>query len=122
MIGSLNPDSNPKFAQIYIHDTEFEIENRFKIFNNLNKDILLQLQNMVHELNPYVKSFKYALQLSKESTVPELRMIIRAEKQSDLRRYNVPTSSEIAVIIPGNNNTNVLPRDIVIQKSGGGLK
>ena len=49
-------------------------------------------------------------------------MIMRGEKNSDVGRYNIPTSSEIAIIMPGNNNENVLPRDIVLHKSGGEIK
>ena len=58
-IGSLTPslNSTPKFAQLYIYDTDHEIDNRLLNFSGLDKTILLQLQKEMHEVNPYVKMF-----------------------------------------------------------------
>ena len=58
-IGSLLPENEhfPAFAQLYIYDTEHENENRQSIMQDLNNDILLNLQNMLDECNPYIRSF-----------------------------------------------------------------
>ena len=54
----------PQFAQIYIYDTEHEIENRLKVLNDLNtesgRNMLEILQNSMKENNPHVKKFKFA--------------------------------------------------------------
>ena len=123
-IGSLEPTAgqNPKFEQIHIHDTDYELENRLKNMQNLSQQTLSKLQNMFHSCNPFIESFKMAYSLMQETHMTDVRMIMRAEKNSDLQRYNIPTSSEIAIIMPGNNNENVLPRDIVLHKSGGEIK
>ena len=39
-----------------------------------------------------------------------------------MRRYNVITASEIAIIMPGDKNANTLAKDVVLHKSVGGIK
>ena len=62
LIGSLLPINNnpPKFAQLYIYDTENEIQNRIATFsnnndqNNLNEIIIQKLIIMLDEINKLV--------------------------------------------------------------------
>ena len=67
LIGSLTPGSgSPKFAQLYFVDTSHELENRLSHMNNLKTDILEALQKCLHEVNPYVKHLKTALEVAKK--------------------------------------------------------
>jgi len=61
-IGSLLPEDGqqPKFAQLYIYDTEYENNNRHNFMKDMNNDILQHLQNMLDECNPYIKNFRQA--------------------------------------------------------------
>lgn len=56
-IGHLHPDPNnrPRFAQLYIHDTDNEAANRMHWNSSLREDVLLRLQDLLHQVNPYVK-------------------------------------------------------------------
>ncbi|CAG8781603.1 2586_t:CDS:2, partial [Rhizophagus irregularis] len=58
-IGSLSPNSEtqPQFAQIYIYDTDHEIQNKLNIMPGLDPMILGELQQMLHDINPYVNQF-----------------------------------------------------------------
>ena len=60
-VGPLLPDygdTNPKFAQIYIHDTENEVVNRAQHHGGaLDLDVLGQLQGLIHEVNPFAQVF-----------------------------------------------------------------
>lgn len=98
-IGSLEVDKYPKFAQIYIYDTENELNNRLNIFKDLNPDILKRLQLMMHDCSPYIRHYKQ-FALSCES-VPEYKLIIKCDSSIDRRTHNKPTASEVAVIMPG---------------------
>ena len=53
------------FAQIYIHDgiPEAELENRQYYLGQACLPELLALQNILHEVNPYVSHFKHATDL-----------------------------------------------------------
>ena len=72
LIGSLAPRDGkpPAFAQIYIHDgtPENELENRqLHLGQACHSEQLLALQMMLHEVNPYVKYFKHAMNLMRTS-------------------------------------------------------
>ena len=59
-IGSLLPNEGqaPKFAQLYIYDTENEARNRLNIMQDLDATILQNLQNMLDAVNPYIQVFR----------------------------------------------------------------
>ncbi|RGB32558.1 hypothetical protein C1646_626032, partial [Rhizophagus diaphanus] len=68
-IGSLLPNSEtqPQFAQIYIYDTDHEIQNRLNIMPRLDPIILGELQQMLHDINSYVNQFRQAGNLLKHN-------------------------------------------------------
>ncbi|GBM05592.1 hypothetical protein AVEN_94850-1 [Araneus ventricosus] len=64
-IGSLQPLRNeePKFLQIYfVGDKDKQIENRCRNISNTRPSIVSQIQDMLHQHNSYVQSFKYAME------------------------------------------------------------
>ncbi|XP_065315204.1 uncharacterized protein LOC135924084 [Gordionus sp. m RMFG-2023] len=58
-IGSLLPTlgETPKFAQLYIHDSINEIENRHNQVPFLDRCLLMELQDIVHTYNPFASQF-----------------------------------------------------------------
>ncbi|CEP09460.1 hypothetical protein [Parasitella parasitica] len=96
-------DSRPKFAQIYIFDSDNELRNRMNVAGNpdVNSATMLSLQTMMHEVNPFVTLFKTMEELSVEQPggITDIRMIFRAEGTPDARRYNNPSVPEIGVLI-----------------------
>jgi hypothetical protein len=81
-IGSVVPEdkSTPKFAQIYIYDTENELKNRLKIFNNqLNESIMIKLQQMIHNVNPFVQNFKFAFNFLTNNTCKDVTLVLRTD-------------------------------------------
>ena len=50
------PGKVPSFSQIYIYDQENELDNRLRVFNHLDRDLLSELQDMIKEVNPYAQS------------------------------------------------------------------
>ncbi|XP_063418456.1 uncharacterized protein LOC134701259 [Mytilus trossulus] len=113
-IGQLFPEPGkaPKFAQIYIYDTDNELANRLLWNSDLDEDILTDLQTVMHECNPFVHTFKHAADVMK--TNENFQLILTSDTTKDSRRYNLPTSSEISVILPGTNTTEPSKRDIVL--------
>jgi hypothetical protein len=61
-IGSLCPaeGQRPQFAQLYIHDTKCEHQNRHAIIPSLDPTTLDRLLTMMYNINPYVEVFKMA--------------------------------------------------------------
>ena len=119
-IGHLFPDfgQKPKFSQIYIFDSNNELANRLAWNAGLDKQILLDLQNMLHQCNPYVACFKHAADVFSRSKESEnLKLVLKQDTNKDLRRYNLPTASEIAVIIPNCSSDLPTNRDIVLSNT-----
>ena len=126
-IGQLTPreGESPSFAQIYIHDStaEGELENRQRHLGEACLPELRGLQDMLHEVNPYVSYLRQGIDMMREQGASDVRMTIRADSGPDHRRYNAPTAPEIAVIMPGDGySEGVATRDIVLHARTGGLQ
>ena len=124
LLGPIGPPAvgqTPKFAQLYFHDADHETENRLShVRTKLKPEILRPLQEMLHDINPYVQSFKSALDiLTREADV---RIVLVAKKSPDSTNpgcYNLPSGSEVAVLMPGDQ---VGELDVVLHHKEGGLK
>ncbi|KAF1894531.1 hypothetical protein Lal_00039617 [Lupinus albus] len=103
-IGSMLPlPGLPKFAQLYIYDTEHEIQNRMEgIRNNkVDPEVVVQLSKMLDENNVHAKSFRMASERLKDGVVQNLKLKLIAERNSDGRINNLPTVSEVAALVVG---------------------
>ncbi|OIT01076.1 hypothetical protein A4A49_59966, partial [Nicotiana attenuata] len=108
-IGSLLPPegSSPKFAQLYIYDTENEVENRInaisrsEINNELHAEIVNDLKQMLDDNNVLAKSFRMVRDQFQEDRTSNVRLRLIGKRGSDGRRYNLPTVSEVAALIVG---------------------
>lgn len=121
-LGSLLPPAgnNPKFAQIFFHDSTTELTDRLSLSDSLNADVIKDFQDCLHTSNSYVQSFKSAVEVCAQDK--DLRIILHAKKvppkQGHTRTYNLPTSCEVAALLPGDNSGNL---DIILRcRSGDG--
>ncbi|PNX97915.1 helicase-like protein [Trifolium pratense] len=125
-IGTMLPEigDTPKYAQLYIYDTENEIDNRLQCFRNnksIHRHIVRNLTNMLDEHNVHVKSFRMARDLLKDGNVQDFKLKLISERTTDGRIYNQPTVSEVAALIVGDVDT-AEKRDIILHKRGGTLQ
>jgi len=115
------PGERPQFAQLYILDGQAELDGRRGIMPHIQADILQQLQEMLHLHNPFVRSLCAAAAIDAPN-VPNVRIIFRADGGPDRRRYNEPTTPEVAAFVPDGVNTEIGTRDIVVYLRGGGVR
>lgn len=114
--GSLlpEPDQNPKFLQIYFTgNNEVQTDQRCENIPGVDCENVKALQEMLQDKNNLVQMFKNALD---RMPTDEYKIVIRADKTpagEHERRFNAPTSNEVAIIIVGNEFDK---RDIVIHK------
>jgi hypothetical protein len=116
-IGSLCPaeGQRPQFAQLYIHDTKHEHQNRHVVMPSLNPTMLDRLLTMMYNINPYVEMFKMARDMMViEGVRMDLKLLLIASRTKDARRYNVPTPDEVATLMVGDGSEVVNRRDIVV--------
>jgi hypothetical protein len=128
--GSLLPGEgqNPRFMSIYIHDTDNELENRLRYGDETEewRSIVEPLQEMMSDVNPFVANLKANIEKIRQSD-QEFTLVVTADGRPSgehERRYNVPTASEIAILMPGAGDGSETPgnRDIILQVRDGSLQ
>jgi hypothetical protein len=120
-LGGLLPlnEEEPAFAQLYIYDPEQESLHRQRGYSDLLPGILGDLQNVLHNENPYVTQYKQAYHIL-SSKPPEEQQHCGARivvtPNTDHRRYNLPTSVEVAAIIPGSGEEDIQEhREVILR-------
>ena len=129
-IGSLlpPPDGAPCFAQLYIYDTQYALQERMGNPYNfrLDRATLLELQDMLDRLHPAVQLYKQAYELT--AHLPEeqqCKISLHFDENCNRRRYNAPDASvnEIAVILPGDGDqVRQNSQDIILHRKDGPIQ
>ncbi|KAL3622938.1 hypothetical protein CASFOL_033238 [Castilleja foliolosa] len=122
--------TTPKFAQMYIYDTENEVSNRKNSVrgssgvNNLCEDIIVGLKNMLDANNKLVKTFRMAKDTIHENVDANVRLRLTGNRRNNMeeRTRNLPTCSEVAVLVVGDSDNALGPRDIVVELRSGKLR
>ena len=126
-IGPILPEDGeqPKFAQLYVHDPATEHTTRIKnmsLPDSMSKheveiitNMLLKLQQMLKDVNPFVKDLLHICEIP-EDELSNGKLVISCKERptgSHERKYNVQQNlSEVSVL------TNSLPGDMVLRKRG----
>ncbi|KAM0870511.1 hypothetical protein ACQ4PT_039955 [Festuca glaucescens] len=154
-IGSLLPSADrptPKFAQMYIYDTENELDHRMNIFDTVNNEkddddatpadgpsasvrrlsrrkerpdpnIVRSLTTMLNECNPLVQTFRMAQQRLISPDCPDVAIRLFGHEGADHgSRYSLPTAPELAALIVGDLTVEKSRFDIIVQKNSGPLQ
>src|SRR5882757_5412428 len=121
------PQNASVYAQIYIHDPADQLQQRQGNNQNLNPGIMAIIQQVLDQSHAYIALYRQAYEIMRDKPPEEhhnVAMRLRAERNHDLRRYNLPTANdEVAVIIPGDGSEERSDhRDIVLRLTGGGLR
>ncbi|KAJ0779970.1 putative helitron helicase-like domain-containing protein [Helianthus annuus] len=128
-IGTLLPqhiDGRPRFAQLYIYDTENEVDNRLKAVEKCiqsgNDDACIRslvndLIKMLNRHNPLVQSFRMAKERFTHFSQQPVRLRLLGTRRRDARQFNLPTVNEVAALIPGDGNPTDCC-DIIVEDRG----
>ena len=116
----------PRYAQLYFYDPAYATDTRLRTNSQLDRSLLRDLLDMLDQApNPYIRLYLTARERlqAQPHTVgpsrvilnPQMRLVL--EHGADRRRENLPTSDEVAVIIPDENGDPNY-RDIVLAERG----
>jgi hypothetical protein len=100
------PQGSPhQFAELYIIDNaDAQAVAHFVALGqgdvDLDRRTLQELQQMLLGSNVYVQRFVQAMDLPPQD-LANYEIVIRVDGSIDRRRYNAPTSSEVAGLMPG---------------------
>eukprot|EP00267_Zea_mays_P047729 XP_020400216.1 uncharacterized protein LOC109942549 [Zea mays] len=130
-IGSLLPSNGlrPQFAQLYIYDTEHEVQNRLGMFENEpdvhdrpDPEVARLLLNMLDEHNKLVAAFRFAKErLDEEGDQKVTLRLLGCNTRHDAQ-YNLPANGELAVVIVGDCLPSQYKYDVLVHAREGGLK
>ena len=98
---------NLSYAQLYIHDPAEALSMHNRRNPNLKSEIMSQLQDLLHDVNPYVALYRHAYLIMKDKPqeeYPNIEVRLHVGDGTDGRRYNLPTADELAAIIPGDGS------------------
>jgi hypothetical protein len=124
-IGSLCPAKGqcPQFAQLYIHDTKSERQNRHVVMPLLDPMTLDRLLTMMYNINPHVKVFKMARDMMAIEGAPtDLKLCLIASQTKDARQYNVPMANEVTTLMVGDGSEAVNRRDVIVAQQAGSFQ
>ncbi|XP_058768606.1 uncharacterized protein LOC131642370 [Vicia villosa] len=125
-IGTLLPETGqpPQYAQLYIYDTDNEVEHRIKCFKDnkgIERPVVKKLKMMLDQHNVHAKAFRMARDVLRTNSFTDLKLRLISDRSEDGRVYNKPTVSEVAALIVGDIDY-ADKRDILIQRRNGGLQ
>ncbi|XP_021991783.1 uncharacterized protein LOC110888572 [Helianthus annuus] len=134
-LGSLLPKEGgePKFAQLYIYDTDNEVCNRKTVFSNSNKpasansdlldtELIEYLKVILDSNNQLVKTYRRVRDRFVDNPHVDLKLRLKANRSKDGRTYNLPTSSEVVALIVGNIEEALDNDDVVVESKKDGLQ
>ncbi|XP_058733259.1 uncharacterized protein LOC131604861 [Vicia villosa] len=125
-IGTLLPEIGkaPQYAQLYIYDTDNEVEHKIKCFKDnkgIERLVVNKLKLMLDEHNVHAKAFRMARDVLRTNSFTDLKLRLISDRSEDGRVNNKPTISEVAALIVGDIDS-ADKRDILIQRHNGGLQ
>ncbi|KAK4596817.1 hypothetical protein RGQ29_014730 [Quercus rubra] len=119
-IGSLLPHTllSVRHLQLYIYDTDLEIQRRMSQSVEAHEDIGRLIQRILDMHNPFVEKFR---QLSRSPNLHQCKLLIK-EQSLNQPQYCLPSASQVVAIIVGGEEVGYLSgREILVQTFGGNL-
>ncbi|WOG95440.1 hypothetical protein DCAR_0414759 [Daucus carota subsp. sativus] len=114
----------PQFAQLYIYDTDHEVNNRISTLKKADKidhSIVQDLTQMLDQHNNLVKSFRRARDMFKAQPTTTFHLRMPETRSTDGRQYNIPSVSEVAGLIVGDLSKKKFERDIIVRHRAKGV-
>ncbi|CAK9291251.1 unnamed protein product [Gordionus sp. m RMFG-2023] len=81
----------------------------------------MELQDIVHTYNPFASQFLRVSSMI-ATGVPNISLNLKSTPSFDVRYRNKHTSSEIAVLLPGDGSDHIAHRDIILKTLSGPLR
>ncbi|KAF8692406.1 Helitron helicase-like domain at N-terminus, partial [Rhizoctonia solani] len=111
-----------QYAQLYLYDphdaANFCTRNQHNA--RIDPGLMCLLTGVIHESHGYAALYKQAWQRMQEQPVQTVSIVLCQQQNTDPRRYNLPTSDEIALILADNALNQ--QHDIVLFKHHGGFQ
>ncbi|KAF6174394.1 hypothetical protein GIB67_034151 [Kingdonia uniflora] len=118
-IGALLPNQGEDvmYAQLYIYNPSAALDTRHKRNPCLNRNVLQTIENTMQQNNPFCELYQCAFGVLEATSDGDenfnVPTYLHYANFTNHRQYNIPTTDEIAVILPGDGMEICNVRDIV---------
>ncbi|KAF6143466.1 hypothetical protein GIB67_029635 [Kingdonia uniflora] len=106
------------YAQLYIYNPGAALDTRHKRNPRLNRNVLQTIENTIQQNNLFCELYQRAFEVLEVVSGGDENFNVPAyfhyDNSTDHRRYNMPTTDEIVVILPGDGMEISNVRDIVV--------
>ncbi|GJY45173.1 DNA helicase [Tanacetum coccineum] len=122
-IGSLCPEEGqpPRFLQLYVYDTDNEVDNRMNHFggqnSNLRRDIVEGLIELLDTHNALVQLFRTAREKLADTDIPNFQ--VRLYNVVGAHEYELPTGDTLGAIVYEPGPETQMDYDIIIEERSG---
>nr|GEV62224.1 DNA helicase [Tanacetum cinerariifolium] len=122
-LGSLCPEEGdpPRFLQLYVYDTQNEVNNRMSYFggdvSDLRRDIVKDLIELLDNHNALVQLFRTAREKLLNEEVPSFK--VRLYSVVGAREYELPTRDTLGAVVYESGPDTDMDYDIVIEERFG---
>ena len=73
---------------------------------------------MIKTVNPYAHTYLQISEVMNQNPTGDIQLVLRSPgAQVDPRRYNLPTGTDVAVIMPADTQDVTSMRDVIIYKN-----
>ncbi|KAF6149779.1 hypothetical protein GIB67_017512 [Kingdonia uniflora] len=122
-----NHEQDASYAQLYIYNPGAALDTCHKRNPRLNRYVFQVIQATLVRNNPFCELYRHAYEVLEDAASGDEEFNVPAylhySVSTDHRRYNMPTTDEIAAILPGDGSQISGVRDIVVyRKANQGLK
>ncbi|XP_072060218.1 uncharacterized protein [Arachis hypogaea] len=102
-----------------VHLCDFSSETKS---NTIEAQIVYELKEMLDLHNHLAKNICFARDRFVEGSNPEIKLRLIRKRKKDGRVYNLPTVTEVAILIVGDIDDSILKRDIIIESTSNRLQ
>uniref|UniRef100_A0A915D3P8 Uncharacterized protein n=1 Tax=Ditylenchus dipsaci TaxID=166011 RepID=A0A915D3P8_9BILA len=114
----------PTNEQLFFIDTSESLEKRKDAYSECDINILNLFEKYLRDHNPYAKAYMMMSEIEKEEEIlaiergeqpKELKMVFNTENK-DIKRYNTPTSNEVAAVFICDADGSIPQANIVVHE------
>ncbi|KAF6147945.1 hypothetical protein GIB67_001520 [Kingdonia uniflora] len=108
------------YAQFYIYNPGAALDTHHKRNLRLNRNVLQTIENVMQQNNPFCELYQCAFEVLKAASGGDenfnVPVYLHYDNSTDHHRYNMPTTDEIVVILPGDGMEISNVRDIIVYR------
>ena len=123
-VGAFEPCGNesPSYAQLYLYHPQEALDQWMQHNHNLRTKMMDLLQRTLRMHHQYAALYQHAYEvLTQHPDADNISICLRTTKSRDHCHYNLPTTDEIVVIIPGDGSEVWDSWDIIVCKCDDGM-